>query len=163
MIENYRQTVRAVIVKNGEIYSSAKVIRGDMTIVFPGGGIEKGDTEEETIKKECLEEAGIAVKDLVRLKTTTRITANEPFTRDNVTYIGTDSVYYMAEFHKRDTRYYDIEGDGLKGSFLPINVVESNIANLKSNILKKDKLVILAEVRELLGLRKQRTDLLRSW
>ena len=42
-------------------------VRAPRTICFPGGGIQDGETEQETIVRECREEIGVVVRPVRRL------------------------------------------------------------------------------------------------
>lgn len=55
-----KHTVRAIIEKDGK-YSMQQSGTGEYKI--PGGGVEKGESHIETIKREVLEETGLIVKE----------------------------------------------------------------------------------------------------
>lgn len=54
--------VRAVIIKNGKVLTLEREENGDHFWCFPGGGIEEGESEQEALVRECLEEANVMVK-----------------------------------------------------------------------------------------------------
>lgn len=54
--------VRAVIIKNDKVLAIKRDKEGDHFWCFPGGGIEEGESEQEALERECLEEANINVK-----------------------------------------------------------------------------------------------------
>lgn len=58
----------AIIVQEGKIALIKRIRGGETYYVFPGGGIEEGETPEEATKREAYEELGvhIEVKSLIR-------------------------------------------------------------------------------------------------
>ena len=54
---------RGIILRNNEVLMvQQRVQRGAIVWVFPGGGIEKGETPEEACIREVKEETGLEVK-----------------------------------------------------------------------------------------------------
>lgn len=54
--------VRAVIIKNDEVLALERHKDGDHFWCFPGGGVEEGESEQEALARECLEETNVRVK-----------------------------------------------------------------------------------------------------
>ncbi|AAU17009.1 NUDIX domain-containing protein [Bacillus cereus] len=52
----------AVIVQEGKIALIKRIRGGETYYVFPGGGIEEGETPEEATKREAYEELGVHIK-----------------------------------------------------------------------------------------------------
>ena len=52
----------AIIVQEGEIALIKRIREGETYYVFPGGGIEEGETPEEATKREIYEELGAHIK-----------------------------------------------------------------------------------------------------
>ncbi|QWG29027.1 NUDIX domain-containing protein [Bacillus mycoides] len=52
----------AIIVQDGKIALIKRVREGEMYFVFPGGGIEEGETPEEATKREIYEELGVHIQ-----------------------------------------------------------------------------------------------------
>lgn len=63
--------VRAIIIKNDQILTLKRIKKTETYYTFPGGGVEKGETNEEAIKRECLEELGVNIKVFKLLKSLT--------------------------------------------------------------------------------------------
>jgi len=54
--------VAAVIIKDNQILLMHRIKNGQEYFVFPGGGVEKGETLEEAIKREIREEFCLEIK-----------------------------------------------------------------------------------------------------
>lgn len=63
MKQNTTTSVRAVIIKNGEVLTLRREFDdGDIIWTFPGGHIEESDkNEKESLKRECKEEVNLEV------------------------------------------------------------------------------------------------------
>lgn len=57
-----RDRSSVVIVENKRVVLIQRIRDGSVYYVFPGGGIENGETPEEGAKREALEELGVEVK-----------------------------------------------------------------------------------------------------
>ncbi len=52
----------AIIVQEGKIALIKRIREDETYYVFPGGGIEEGETPEEATKREIFEELGVHIK-----------------------------------------------------------------------------------------------------
>lgn len=52
----------AIIVQEGKIALIKRIRDGETYYVFPGGGIEEGETPEEATKREAYEELGVHIE-----------------------------------------------------------------------------------------------------
>ncbi|QWU46123.1 NUDIX domain-containing protein [Bacillus sp. NP247] len=52
----------AIIIQDGKIALIKRVREGEVYFVFPGGGIEEGETPEEATKREVYEELGVHIQ-----------------------------------------------------------------------------------------------------
>ncbi|WP_263701421.1 NUDIX hydrolase [Bacillus thuringiensis] len=57
-----RNRSAAIIVQEGKIALIKRIREGETYYVFPGGGIEEGETPEEATKREAYEELGVHIK-----------------------------------------------------------------------------------------------------
>lgn len=59
MRTNFRVT--GIVIRDGKILLIHRFKQGAEYYVFPGGGVEEGETWEEALKREMLEETGLAL------------------------------------------------------------------------------------------------------
>jgi len=59
--EKIIERVRAIIIDSNKILLINRIKTDDSYWVIPGGKVEQGESHEEAIKRECLEELGIEV------------------------------------------------------------------------------------------------------
>lgn len=57
-----KQRARAIIIKENKILLINRVKKDDNYWVFPGGGIEPGESKKDAVARECKEELGLEVK-----------------------------------------------------------------------------------------------------
>lgn len=62
MKKHIRNSVKAIIIKDGKILIIRKKDKVGWYAVLPGGGQQKGETLVKALKRECLEEIGAKVK-----------------------------------------------------------------------------------------------------
>jgi 8-oxo-dGTP diphosphatase len=54
--------VRSVIMENNALLLIHRIMQGREYYVFPGGGVEEGETEQAALAREALEELGVSVE-----------------------------------------------------------------------------------------------------
>ena len=57
-----KERVRAIIIKDGKVLTIKRTKPDAIFWVFPGGGVEKGETKEKALIRECKEELGVDVE-----------------------------------------------------------------------------------------------------
>ncbi|MEG0022121.1 MAG: NUDIX domain-containing protein [Bacilli bacterium] len=57
-----RRCVRGIVIKNDEIFFIHRIKNNEEYYVFPGGGIEYGETDIEGLNRELMEEIGTIVE-----------------------------------------------------------------------------------------------------
>lgn len=57
-----RNVVRAIIVKDNSLLTIKRVRGHEIFWVFPGGGVDEGESHVEALKRECQEELGLKVE-----------------------------------------------------------------------------------------------------
>lgn len=114
-----------VIIENGKVGLIQRTKNGSIYYVFPGGGIEKGETPEEGAKREALEELGVEVK------------VNECI--EEIEYNGTQ-YFFLSEIVKgtfgsgQGEEYTNLERN--RGTYLPIWVDVKRLSSI--NIIPKE-------------------------
>lgn len=114
--KGYRKCVRVIITKGSQILLGQKVLEDKRKVyAFPGGGVEDGDTLEETVIKECLEEVGIEIKNIKSLNLIHRHDVKDGFFTGERAKLfkGLDNNWYIAEFMKTNKKHFGIEGDDM--------------------------------------------------
>ena len=102
-VEKYRLASRGIIYKDGKILMIYAKFYNDYT--FPGGGVEEGEDEIKALKRECIEEAGVVIKNVRPFYKTL-----EKRDIDSDTILWHESHYYLCEIEKYcDTHLEDYE------------------------------------------------------
>lgn len=131
-----KERVRAIIIKQGSILLIKRVFNDRTYWVFPGGGVEAGETVIEALKRECLEELGITaeVEELF-----TKEISGKAETEGEMEYFYTANITggvlgnAFGPEHKQDPHYkgkYELvweEGDQIKNIDLRPNEVRDKV------------------------------------
>lgn len=128
----YRNRAEVFVIKNGKLIVG-KTKSGDYHTA--GGGVEFDETPEEAAKRECLEELGIALKNIKKIGPNQIIEFNgeKSIYAEDKSIIGFVNHFYVADFDKYDDKLYNDDGDGNK----PIEVdIDSYIKFLNNKINK---------------------------
>jgi 8-oxo-dGTP pyrophosphatase MutT (NUDIX family) len=97
---------------------------------FPGGGIERGQNAETAVKNETLEEVGIKIKNIKKLKSIKPFTlewGDRGFNRKakyaarEITYSGTNTTYYTADYDNDDSSILCRDNDNINYKFYSIS------------------------------------------
>lgn len=112
---SYRQCVRVVIFKDKRLLLGKKFIGGVFSYYeFPGGGIDDGETIQQAVIKECLEEVGIKVKNVTPLQGMHfKYEVNYPNPERAKLYRGGEDSWCICHFDKFDTSLYGSQNDTL--------------------------------------------------
>lgn len=111
----YRKCVRIVIVKGDKILLGKKFIGGKFSYYeFPGGGVEEGETVEQAVVKECLEEVGVLVDNVFLLPGMNfRYEVDYPNPARAKLYRGGEDSWCVCRFNKYDNSLFDSQDDAL--------------------------------------------------
>lgn len=88
----YRKAVRAVVLKEGKILM-LKTVNGDYK--FPGGGVKRGEEEQEALRREVLEEAGYCL-DKIEKHLGTVVERKKDSFKEN-TLFEMESLYFLCQ------------------------------------------------------------------
>lgn len=97
-VRSYRESVRVLVIKDDEVLLGTTHRKGGLTRTLPGGGVEKGDSREYTVIKECLEEVGVVVEDPTFLNVEYRFEYEHHLNRNNEEYKGGHDYWYMCRY-----------------------------------------------------------------
>jgi 8-oxo-dGTP diphosphatase len=124
-VMDMRDRGSVVIIENGKVGLIQRSKDGSVYYVFPGGGIEQGESPKEGAKREAFEELGVEVK------------VNECIAE--VKYNGTQ-YFFLSEIIKgtfgtgQGEEYTDIERN--RGTYLPIWVDIKRLSSI--NVIPKE-------------------------
>jgi 8-oxo-dGTP pyrophosphatase MutT (NUDIX family) len=135
-----RKKVEVIILKGATVCLIKNTMKdGTSFYGFPGGGIEEGDTALETCRKECLEEVGIAVKNIKSLHMTRRFPPVFVKAGRDVQWDGIDVSPYMADFDRVDRSIYGADHDAAKPEWYR---VETAIKMVGANVKKPLAIIV---------------------
>ena len=160
-VKLYRPCVRVIPIKGKKVYIGKKLFEGKLIFEFPGGGIDKGMTAEQAVVEEAREEAGLLLRDPVRLGIVFKYERDKPFDRDGVTYVGGEDTWFMATFDKTDKRVYDSQGDGMQMMLVSIDEARRLLVSVGYNEYTRVKLEALEKVRSLID--NRHANALENW
>lgn len=112
-----RDRSAVVIIQDQKVLLIKRVKKEEVYYVFPGGGIEEGETPEEAAIKEAFEELGVTVK-IVKIISTIKFHGNQFYFLAHITagVVGTGS---GAEYVSKQ-----------KGTYTPIYVSISDLQSI---------------------------------
>ncbi len=134
-----QKRVRGILIKDGIIALIKRTRDGETFYVFPGGGVEEGETDEDALKREMKEELGvdISVKALIAKQKFGRIKSKECM---NFFYICDNK---GGKFGTGKGPEYTA-GNGYEGLHEPVEIPSNEVskldlrpADVKDLILKK--------------------------
>ena len=114
-----RLTVRVVIKRGDKVCLCMKYKNGAVVDYnVPGGGVEDGETMEQAVIKEALEEVGVRVHNVkaMGLRLPKHHLMGKP--ERNAIWSGTDTHYFEADFLRVDTSKLGDDGDALPFSWV---------------------------------------------
>lgn len=127
----YRESVRGIFKKNEDILLIFSKENGDYKL--PGGGIEKGETYNQALIRECLEEAGINIQVKNELL---RVMEYDEGQHNDYDIFKMLSIYYICEI-KTEKKLIEFE-QGTIPQWININqAIEINKNIMKNHIFPK--------------------------
>lgn len=147
----YRKCVR-IIIRKGD-----KVLLGErryddgtmMYYEFPGGGIEKGDSLEDTVIKEAMEEVGAVVTNVssLDLHYCYDISYTNPSRAKK--YRGGEDVWYVCDFVREDHSVHGKEGDALPHIWVDVSEAIDMVRKGPASKYNEARLAALEKVKKL--------------
>lgn len=145
----YRQCVRIIIINNNNEVVLGKRFNDDGSLMFyefPGGGIEKGDTLEETVIKECLEEVGLRVRNVKKLNLQYKYDIDFSNPDKAKLYRGGEDTWVVCEYIKSDKKLYNTENDALPYTWETVDNAINLIKNGPESRFNLARLEALAKI-----------------
>lgn len=159
-MKTFRHCVRVIILKENKVLLCKRYDKNKLqNYEFPGGGIEKKDSFEESVIKECLEEVGIKVKNIKELNLSIVHDIQDLMYIDKEKYAGNINDWVVCEFEKIDKSVYNIERDALPADWVTIDEAIGLIENGPYSVFNKDCLEALCLTKRLLN----QNMLLNKW
>lgn len=117
-----------VLVTKGNKILLCKFHSGDKSwYAFPGGGVEPGDTYEETATKECLEEVGVLIKDIKSLDLSKEYPPSFMNKGRDSQYSGGIQYLYWARFDKIDLSLFGKDGDAVDYDWVTLDFAADKV------------------------------------
>lgn len=119
-----RKAVRVIIRKGNKIILGRRIKDSTGELLsydFIGGGVDEGETMVEAVIKECLEEVGIKVGNIVELGVVDAQYFTLPNPERAKIYAGGEDNYFLADYEKKDTRLFNTEGDAMPHEYVTVD------------------------------------------
>jgi len=129
----YRDAVRAIVLNEKNQVVMIQSRKEDLQ--FPGGGLEVGESELETLRREALEEAGVVIKEKVHLIGVVKEQRKSVVVED--TYFMMKSTYYLCHVKTSDINAQQLEDYEKELGLTPIEIDIAEAYRKNSTILKE--------------------------
>lgn len=113
-----RRRCEVIVTRGAEVLVAAWITDKKTQYVFPGGGIEQDESLWESSVKECLEEVGVRIEDIVLLFIDSPQVYTDP--HKQLLYSGSQTYYVTAKFKSYDGSLHNREGDAMPFSWYDI-------------------------------------------
>ncbi len=94
-----RQAVRSIAIKDNKILTIYSTTNGDYSL--PGGGVEKGESCIDALRREVKEETGYDVMEIKELYVVLKEVHKSKFESDNADYFENKSYYYLVDVSEK--------------------------------------------------------------
>lgn len=148
---SYRKCVRIIIRKDRLVLLGERHYH-DGTLMFyefPGGGIEIGDSLEDTVKKESLEEVGIVVRGVKSLGLHFKYDITYTNPSRSKKYRGGEDVWYVADYVTQDHSVHGKEGDALPYRWVDVDLAIDLIRKGPMSKYNEARIAALSKVKDL--------------
>lgn len=147
----YRSCVR-IIIRKGNLVLLGERFYNDNTLMyyeFPGGGIEEGDSIEDTVKKESMEEVGVVVDNVKSLDLHFIYDIGYTNPTRAKKYRGGEDVWYVADYVRDDHSVHGKEGDALPHIWVDVSKAIGMIKKGPASKYNEARLAALTKVKKL--------------
>jgi 8-oxo-dGTP pyrophosphatase MutT (NUDIX family) len=148
----FRKAVRVIIRKGDKIILGKRIqdATGELlSYDFIGGGVDEGESMEDAVLKECLEEVGIRVKNIQKLSVTSQLEHTFSKPERTAMYAGTEDHYFVADFDKFDKRLHGSEGDAMPHEYVTVDEAIHLIKHAPESDFNPIRLTALDEIKHL--------------
>jgi hypothetical protein len=150
-----RECIRIIVYRE----SDGKILMGErrdkkgnlLLTTFPGGGIEDGETPSDAAKKECLEELGAKIKDVLDLGIgyVALFQADYKNKERAAKYRGQNNKFYSALYAGKSDKLYNTEGDGMVPIFVTFEEALKRLGDNKAYSGYKATVEAIEKVRDI--------------
>ena len=129
-----REAVRAVIFQGNKLLLIYSTVRGDYK--FPGGGIKRGESGDEALRREIREECGAELTTVGRL--IGQVKEERPaFDKEFDTFVMT-SRYYLCTVDKEEISEQELDDYEADLGFTPVWITPDDALKANEKILAED-------------------------
>lgn len=158
-----RPCVRVIVIKDSKLLIGWKNVRGNKLPVFPGGGIEEGNSIEEAAQQEVLEEAGVSVTDVSAIGLVAEYPGMSLGRERDKLFSGAKDTYVMAKFHRVDKSLHNSEGDAFSYTWETPAAAHRIIKNSPPSEKNEARLQAVVKVTEILNAQNNQKQTLKKW
>lgn len=138
----YRRAVRVIVEREGKILLGKRHLEKDNKTIFlfPGGGIEDGESVEETAVKEAKEEVGLAVDNVRAIDYENKYDKVHDKPERAKLYRGSHDIWVCATYSGKDTSQLGSQGDAFKYAWMDLADVIKVYQSLPQDLSTKGNL-----------------------
>lgn len=157
----YRPAVRVLIVRDNTVLVGKRMHNGKhVGYKFPGGGIEEGDTLEQTAIKEVLEEVGVEAKEVVNLKLYQKYDVLYKDPERAKIFRGGSDTWMAVRFLRENKKLLNSQGDSFPFTWQTFEQAKSTVRSYPKDQYTVSTLQAIDKAEVLLGPNKAR---LKPW
>lgn len=138
----YRRAVRVIVEREGKILLGKRHFEKDNKTIFlfPGGGIDEGETVEQAAIKEAKEEVGLAVDNVRQIGYENKYDKVHDKPERAKLYRGSHDIWVCATYNGKDTSELGSQGDAFKYAWMDLEAVIQVYQGLPKDLSTKGNL-----------------------
>lgn len=123
--KGYRHAVRVIVEKEGSILLGSHCNKKGTRLMylFPGGGVDEGESLEQAAVKEVKEEVGLAIKNIRPIGHETYYDKKFDKPSRAKLYKGSHDVWLCAKYSSKDTSQLGVKGDSFNYEWMHVEEV----------------------------------------